>query len=122
MTPARGTVLVRKLQTEDTIRGGKIVLPEQVRESMTPNQVEIVATGLPVLCDDEDCERLHGVWVDFHDYRSLRVHDHELSEGQWVIIAPRSLVETHEDGLYLASQDAVLAIVSVDPPPSARRP
>ena len=104
MTPARGTVLVRKIETEDTYRGGKILLPETARENLTANQVEIVAVGFPATCEDEDCERPHDANRGHPVLPGYRL-------PQWAILAPRSLVATHEDGLFIAAQDAVLAIV-----------
>ena len=105
MTPARGTVLVRKLETEDTYRGGKIVLPEKTRESLTANQVEIVAVGYNAPCENDECERPH------IDIEGTPFHWEEIGAGQWAVLAPRSLVATHEPGLFIARQDAVLAIV-----------
>lgn len=109
MTPARGTLLVRKVETEDTLPGGKVIIPESLRENLIPNQAEIVAVGLPELCDDEECERAHG--ITWRDGPQLRCHDHDLYSGNWIILKPRSLAATHEDGLYSVSQDAVLAVV-----------
>src|ERR1041385_3799902 len=110
MYPARGRCLVRKVETQETIPGGRILLPESVREGMTGQQVEVVAVGLEPICDDHDCERLHvGCPNGCFDGRR---HPCQVASGAWAIVAPRSLVEADEDGLYVIAQDDVLAVIA----------
>lgn len=102
MRPARGRVLVRRVETEETLPGGRIVLPETVREGMTGQQVEVVAVGLWPECSDGDCGRLH------EDGQ----HPCRIDAGAWAVVAPRSLVATDEAGVYVVAQDDVLAVIS----------
>lgn len=59
MTPARGLVLVRLADTEETLPGGRILLTQNVREEMASYQVEIVSVGAPEICQDKHCMRDH---------------------------------------------------------------
>lgn len=116
MTPARGKCLVRRVETPETLPGGLVVLTEATREGLTGQQAEIVAVGAPSLCDDADCERPH-VWGAFEIRPAQQMLKHRThlgmasEHGSWVLLAPRSLVETDEPGLYVVSQDDVLAIL-----------
>lgn len=93
---------MRKPDTQETIPGGRIVLPEGVREDMASCQVEVVAVGLAPLCEDPDCKWPTTEHTNYH--RPVEV-------GDWLIIRPRSLVATDEDKLYVCKQDDALAIV-----------
>lgn len=115
--PARGKVLVRRVETLETLPGGRIVLTEATREGLTAQQAEIVAVGYPMRCAAfPDCERPHeaafhappGRFSDEPHY-----HPRPVTVGQWVLLAPRSLVETDEPGLYVVSQDDVLAVLQL---------
>jgi co-chaperonin GroES (HSP10) len=106
--PARGKLLLKKLETEETLPGGLVILPETVREGLTTCQMEVVALGEPDYCNDDDCERPHN---DME--RGGRAHQRHraLAVGAWIILAPRRLVEADEPGYYLCNQDDVLAVV-----------
>lgn len=117
---------MRKVETEETIPGGRIVLPDVVREGMTGQQVEVLAVGEPTICENEDCERMH-VWrklthnftasgmldrTDLPNQDIIHPSDARLVAGAWAVVAPRSLVGTDQDGLYVVAQDDVLAVIS----------
>lgn len=106
MLPARGRVLVRKVETGDTLPGAKVVLLDKTREELTAQQAEIVAVGEPSACRDEECERRH-----FQRWAEGWHHVFDGKRGDWVLLAPRSLTEGPE-GTYLVWQDDVLAVLS----------
>ena len=105
-TPARGLVWVRKVETAETLPGGVVILPQEVRDGLTSCQAEVVAVGAPVVCEDEDCERLHTpdpvVW-------KRQTHWPHVEPGQWVVVTHRALGETDQEGVYCCTQDDVLA-------------
>src|SRR5947207_14319942 len=116
MTPARGKVVVRPVETPETLAGGKILLTEKTREAMTSHQMEVVAVGLAAHCDDADCERQHvyegatrlpgaNIW-----HLDGALHPCGIQPHEWVLVAYRSLSETDTDGIFICSQDDVLAL------------
>lgn len=110
--PARGKVLIKKPNTEETLPGGRIVIPEQARERYAANQFEIVEVGDDPFCDyPDDCS------CETHRFLSLRdvVHplDSRIIAGAWVIVRPRCLVDAG-DGLYLVNHNDILGVFSVD--------
>lgn len=118
MIPARGKALVRKVQTPETLPGGKVILTEMAREGLTAQQGELIALGEFPICEDGDCERPHVAvggfypgWPKGTRSPGMYYHANDLAEGNWVLLAPRSLVETDEPGLYVVRQDDVLAVL-----------
>ena len=104
MTPARGKLFVRPVETPETLGGGKILLTEETRHGMTSGQFEVVSVGAPNVCEDEDCGRQH-----FNRWAEGWHHVLGIQAGDWVLVRHRSLSETHQDKLYCCSQDDVLA-------------
>jgi len=111
MTPARGLVLLRPVETPEQVGGGRIILTENTREVLTTHQMEVVSVGAPSICEDEDCERPHCTVTERGwDYlRTYYSHDCDIDEGDWVLVRHRSLTETHQDNLYVVGQDDILA-------------
>lgn len=107
-TPARGLVWVRKVETAETLPGGLIVLPQEVRDGLTSCQAEVVAIGAPAVCEDEGCER-HHVSRWWRQYEWATYHIHRLTVGDWVVVTHRALSPTHQDNLYCCHHDDVLA-------------
>lgn len=111
--PGRGMVLVKPIETAESLPRGKILLTERTRQDLTSHQMEVLAVGAPALCINPDCERpdeAHG-WY-FPDYHtSQRTHPCNAQVGDWVLVAHRSLSETDTDGIYIIPQDAILAIL-----------
>ena len=121
MRPARGTLLVREIETSETLPGGRIVLPEQVRERFSAMQYECVSVGAPELCDDPDCERLHQ-GEPFSTDQPPHLHfwqehalDSGIQAGAWVLTKPRVAIDTGIDGLYIIRQDDVVATFDDSP-------
>lgn len=116
-TPGRGIVLVQKPETEETFRGGKIIVPQQARDALAQHQVQIIEVGPPERCDNKHCARRHATDVSANG-RTLRVHprDERLASGAWALAMPRSLVDAGHDTekLYFIRQSEVLGVFSTD--------
>jgi hypothetical protein len=111
VTPARGLVWVRRVETPETTPHGHIVLTPDTRDALTVGQMEVVAIGAPAYCVDPDCERcnrLTGIAL----YPEAFMHPTSAQVGDWVLVKHRSLTATHEDGLYCCQQDELLAILT----------
>lgn len=115
LTPARGKVFLKRIETPETLTGGHIVLTAQTREDLTSYQMEVLAVGYPEQClAFPDCEREHiaafhapvGQFPDEPHYHPIGT-----KAGDWVLVVPRSLVETDQAGLYCCGQDDILAIL-----------
>ena len=109
-------MLLRPVETPETLPGGKVVLTETTREALTTHQMEVVSVGKYPLCDDTDCERTHYWSFTGEGGRKERQHVVDIEAGQWVLVRHRSLTETHEDGLFACHQDDVLAILEAEAP------
>lgn len=129
MTPARGLVLVRLADTEETLPGGRILLTQNVREELAAYQCEVLAVGEPDFCENKKCDRDHeyeGVPCDCPlDYigpcptPSLKYHiiSDLLVVGAWCVVKHRSFVpsdDPHGKTFYVR-QDDVLAVLSGAP-------
>lgn len=131
---------MRPVQTEETLPGGVIVIPDEARAKFASHQVEVVAVGKPEICTDEDCGALHVGSTDrpaplfgkqwrsvlsgrrlmfgqeFMDGRDDTVFAHPvprgLEPGAWAIVQPRSFLPAAPDGqkLYFVRQRDVLAV------------
>jgi co-chaperonin GroES (HSP10) len=107
LKPRAGKILVKRVETEDTLPNGKVHLLEDTTRKMTSGQFEIVDIGEPLTCDDEDCNlQMH--WKDDDD---KLYHPFDADIGDWVILAPRSPVATDDPALFIALQDDVLALL-----------
>lgn len=105
MRPAPGWCLVRLAATAETYAGSRIIIPDNVRERVARNQVEIAA--LPIhdaRCDDADCPRPHP-----HPLPQ------PLAVGDWAIASPRALIALpdHQD-LYLCAVGDLWAVIRED--------
>lgn len=109
ITPSAGRILIRPVQTPETLGGGRIILTEATREDWTWGQMEVVQVGAPAYCEDEDCERLHVAECGDHGEELERRHPVDIQVGDWILIQHRAASETHTEGLYVCSVDDVLA-------------
>lgn len=100
MRPAPGRVLVRPVETSESLSGGVIILTETTREGWTVGQAEVVAVGPPQACTDEDCARVH--LAGHHPI------DARLKPGSWVLCRPRRFVETGEG--YLVNETDIVGV------------
>ena len=116
MTPSRGNLLVREVETSETLPGGRIVLPEQVREHYSAMQYECVSVGEPERCEDEDCERQHLPSIEMREINGRRkrtlLHYSHVHAGDWVLTKPRVAIDTGMDGLYIIRQDDVVGVLT----------
>ncbi len=103
MKPTPGRVVVRPIATADTLNGGRIVLTENVRQTWTLGQAEVVLVGEADKCEDEDCERDHHYLFPHYDTME-KTHslDARLKPGAWVLCKPRRFVEL-PDGNWLVN-------------------
>lgn len=137
--PARGVVLVRKAETEETMPGGKIIIPQDSREKIASYQVEIVAVGAPERCENKYCGRDHSypgfapllvskasrhevpsrpgdiVGVDaVTEWVGERLHilPENVRPGAWALVRPRSFVDASHptESLYYVRQVDVLGV------------
>lgn len=108
-------VLVKRIETAETVSGGKILLIEKTREDMTSHQMEVLAVGYPAHCltfPDCECPHLAALSAPVGAFpEEPHFHPCDAKVGDWVLVAHRSLSETDTDGVFLCSQDAVLAIL-----------
>lgn len=121
MRPARGRVLVQRIDTPETVPGGRVILTPQTRAELTAWQMDVVAVGALSSCDDVDCERPHVVehpgfpidraWLA----GAPRNHPCAVRAGDWVVVAPRSLSETDQPALFCCHQDDILAVLQQAP-------
>jgi hypothetical protein len=123
-TPAPGLAFIRKIHTDERYRGSAIVIPEAARDKLAELQWEIVSVGAPEPCDDEDCERHHGLRFSVHtdETNALThtsqglVHPCDLAPGDWVLVRKRAESATPEPGLYVIRQSDVLGRFEPDEP------
>lgn len=87
-------VLCREITTEETINGGRIIIPEQTRRLVTLNQAEIVAVGSGDMDEDEH-----------------RPVDPDLTVGCWILHRSWMRTPTWDEDLFLLHEDDVLGIL-----------
>lgn len=115
LIPARGMLLVRPVEVEDTVRG--VVRPAQAVARMTSAQAEVISVGEPELCEAEDCTRVHAFRLSTTDagdvVSGMRVHPCDVKPGDWILCRPRSFIETAEPERkeWFVHQRDVLAIL-----------
>ena len=96
--PARGLIYIRHIATEETYRGGAIVITPKSRDKVAAQQFIVTAIGESEHCDDEDCERPH----------VLECHVHGLMVGDWVLVRHRSWMATPDPNVYVVRTDDIL--------------
>jgi hypothetical protein len=121
MIPAPGRVLLRPIETESSI--GRIQLLDSTRENMTPNQYEVVAVGPRGRCvDPDECDRPHHCF-DLAEYDASipplggyanTYHPTDCAVNDWVLVRHRAVAPTDDDNLFIAWQDDILAILSLN--------
>ena len=122
MRPARGRLLVRPVEVEETRAGGRVILIADTRERMTLGQCEVVAVGALAECDPErsraerKCERLHH-YETSPERIGVRVHPCEISRGDWLLVRPRAFIDSPnpEKKEWFVHQDDVIAILGREP-------
>jgi len=114
VTPARGIVLVRPVETPESLPGGRIVLTDKTRTDWTAGQMEVVAIGQEPICKawDDGCERQHSVKVMTRAPDNPRYHPCTIGLGDWVLVRHRALLETDQSGLFACHQDDLLAVLN----------
>jgi len=83
--PRPGWVLVEPIDTEETFRGGTILIPQASRDRTAQWQYTVLAAGEPLeLDEDADPET-----------------PSRLSVGDWVLAKPRAAVHVEEESIWL---------------------
>jgi co-chaperonin GroES (HSP10) len=102
IVPARGLVFIRHIETEDTYRGGSIIVPDQVKDKIARQQFTVVSVGDYERCEDPDeCDRPHHKgWM----------HKHRLMTGDWVLARNRSWMQTPDDSVFVIRQSDILGV------------
>jgi hypothetical protein len=108
--PARGLAFIRHIDTEERYQGGAIVIPEHIRDKVAKQQFNVVAVGLPALCEDyDDCSRRHRPVPDGKGGIGHRHHPPmELEAGDWVICRNRSWAATPDPNVFVVRQSDIL--------------
>jgi co-chaperonin GroES (HSP10) len=102
VVPARGLAFVKHIQTEETYRGGSIIIPDQARDKVARQQTIVVSVGDYERCDDlEECNRPH---------TKAGEHKHRLMEGDWVLCRNRSWGLTPDPDIYVIRVVDILGI------------
>lgn len=128
VTPARGLLFVRPVETDETLPGGRILLTQETRDAMVAHQCEVIAVGDFAECDpsrsreERKCERKHDyecIAVDcggFCTDDGRRVHGHNIRVGDWLVVRPRSFIQgpSAERKEWFIHQDAVLAVLHIE--------
>jgi hypothetical protein len=119
--PARGWLLVRPIETAETMPGGLVLLTSATRESLVAWQCEAIAVGPQAICEDEDCDRLHDDCVvagNDDEWLTRREHPCAARAGDWLLVRPRSYIATDqpERAEWFVGQDNVLAILREEAP------
>lgn len=111
VSPARGVLLVRPIETAETMPGGRILLTADHRAALTAQQCEVVAVGAFAACDQQrsraerKCARPHALDncdgcpanpgtdnANRTDCCGRRVHPHDIHVGDWLLVAPRTYI------------------------------
>lgn len=100
--PARGLAFIKHVETEETYRGGTILIPDQARDKVAKQQFTVVAVGDYERCEDlEECKRPHHKGV---------FHRHHLMQGDWVICRNRSWLASPDPDVYIIRQVDILGV------------
>jgi len=101
MRPAPGWCIVQTVATEERFGGSRIIVPQQTRDWMSRNQVEILQVGGALHCEEDDC------WCDGTHPAPPR-----LTPGSWAIVRPRSKHPIpREHSMFLVPTSEIVAVI-----------
>jgi hypothetical protein len=101
--PARGLAYIRKVATQETYAGGRIVVPDPVRDKVSAMQFEVVSLGNYEKCSDLDV-------CPFLTHSKRGEHKHRLQVGDWVLCRNRSWAPTPDPDVYVIKQAHILGV------------
>lgn len=114
-TPARGLAFIRHIQTEETYRGGAIIVTPKTRDKIAAQQFTVVAVGLPDYCEDDECERHHS---------TDSTHLYQVEPEDWVLVKNRTWLATPDPAVFVVKQIDVMGkfeeVSAPDPPRPTR--
>jgi co-chaperonin GroES (HSP10) len=98
--PARGKCFIRRIETEETYRGGSIFITAKSREKVATCQFVVVSVGDYEACHDlDECNRPH--------HKGF-MHKHRLKVGDWVVVRNRTWLATPDPDVFVCRQADVL--------------
>ena len=98
--PLAGRCVVRKIATEETLPGGRIILTKAVQEAMILQQAELVAVGPDEIYDDPD-DAAESHWPELS----------QLQQGAWLLMKSRSWIETDMPDLWIVRHGDIIATI-----------
>jgi hypothetical protein len=106
--PARGLAFIRHIETVETYGNSPIVITPKTRDKIAAQQFTVVAAGDFEYCEDrEDCERCSCRWNIYqHEY----LHEHEVREGDWVLVRNRAWQSTPDPSVFVIKVDDILGV------------
>jgi co-chaperonin GroES (HSP10) len=100
--PARGRAFIRHIETESTYRGGKVLIPDHVRDKVARQQFVVLALGDYEYCEDEEsCTFRH---------TKRGEHRHHLMVGDWILARNRAWSSTPDPGVYVIRVADILGV------------
>ena len=84
--PLGHRVLVKELDTEETLPGGKIIMLDDTLKYHTQSQAEVISAG-------KDC-------------------DPRLKKGAWILHKPFARAKGPQDNVYWVNEEDVVAVIS----------
>jgi co-chaperonin GroES (HSP10) len=101
--PARGLAWIKKVETEEAYRGGRILIPDTARDKVARQQFIVVAAG-----DYEFCEA--DSWEDCPLARHTKrgEHRHRLQVEDWVVCRNRAWGSTPDPDVYVVRVSDIL--------------
>lgn len=123
LSPARGVVIVKPIETQESLPGSCIVLTENARADWAQWQMEVVAVGEPEFCPapKRKCPRRDAIHIRLSepgdtslfgspDSPAVHARDKRLTPGAWVIVKPRSTLPISPDSREaIVRQEDILA-------------
>ena len=89
--PRRGWILVEPIETEETMRGGLIVIPQASRERTAQWQYTVLHSGLPMEPDEDGEPETPSCFA----------------VGDWVLAKPRAAIWVEEESIWLLPEQDV---------------
>jgi hypothetical protein len=116
--PARGLAWIKKVVTEETYRGGRLIIPDQARDKVAKQQFSVVALGDYEFCGYDsldDCPLAHHIKrYDIFRGKWVAEHRHRLKVDDWVVCRNRSWGSTPDPDVYVIRVSDILGLFKED--------
>lgn len=124
LSPARGILIVKPIETTETLPGCLIALTENARKDWAQWQMEVVGVGEPEWCQapKKKCQRRDAIHIRLSEpgdtslfgspsSPSVHARDKRLTPGAWVIVQPRQIVPLSSEGnLFAVRHEHVVGV------------